>query len=57
MRMAGISLLLMFTLYGLIPRSLGDGLSPPLPVQGPRIEPTRMDSPRDVTECVGRKCR
>jgi hypothetical protein len=56
MRMAGISLLLMFTLYGLIPRSLGDGLSPPLPVQGPRIEPARIDSPQDTTQCVGRRC-
>lgn len=57
MRVAGISLLLIFTLYGLIPRSLGDGLSPPLPVQGTRIEPSRTDSPRDATQCVGRKCQ
>jgi hypothetical protein len=57
MRMAGISLLLMFTLYGLIPRSLGDGLSPPLPVQGPRIETSRIDLPQDATQCVSRKCR
>lgn len=47
----GIGLLLFFMFYGLIPRSLGDGLSPPLPVAPPQ------SGSSEFVQCLGQRCR